>query len=1783
MRACQVFSMLPPDDGPSRRRSPSIRSFLVLLCTTVIVEVAHAATPFRVTETGFGAWTVEFTPSVPALSTKIINGERYILFEGPGCVPGRAGQPQLPQEALTFGIPSGTSLKVEVIDPVYTVSTGQRVAPAPSHEITSEGEAVDVYSLDRREYAVNRFLPAELATVTGPSTFRHQRLSTVILHPYQYNAATGELRTLVNTKLRVTLRDAPPPQGVPAPPDPAFEPLYKSLLCNYEQARRWRLTATHSGVHDSTRNWFDLNRPYIRIKVAQNGWYRFTAAELAASSAEWGAVDPGSLKVYANGTEIPIVVRPDTAVEFFGHRNRGDSTYFDACTDTSAYWLTWGGPPGLRFTPSPQPSGAAITTRSALSTVHFEQNTGYFTGTTQLDVIQTGDVPGEGWYWERIFPGSTFAAGFALADVDTAAHQIAFRVRLVSMTPDSPAVDHHARIWINDSLAGDALFEGRTAIVFTDSFPSAWLRADSNLIRIGSIQTPTIPNLFYLDWLEVDVRKVLHATRDELDFAADPAPGPMEFQVTGFSGSAVEVRDMGGKREIIGCTVSGDSAAGYTLVFRDTVSVRREYHIGPAGSGLRAAPLESKRFRNLRDIPSGADCLILTHKIFRSAAERLTAHRISAGLRSLAVDVQDVYDEFSFGVVKPAAIRSFLRYAFDHWTAPAPGWVLLLGDASWDPHRYLGSSVKQDFVPSHGVPAGDNWFVEGDSSILPLMAIGRLPVEDSVQALRTVDKIVVSEAAATGLWNKNFLMITGGTSEGEQETYNSRSETTIATYLSTPPIGGTAFRAYKSTEAVIDGEHRERIRNLFRGGLSFVNFLGHSGGRTWSVDIGDPATLENTDGHLPFVSSVSCNIAAFAEPSGNVLAEDLVMADHRGALAVWASSSLGYAASGTQLVNLLLAAVRDDSLRDLGRLTTLARLRLFQSDPTDPITRAMVQLNPLIGDPLSRLAIPLQPDFAIEQGGIRVIPRNSPGSGMTASVTADLLNYGLVPPDSVGVQVTDQFNGRTTELLRGRIRPILQQDSLDVPWAPEPGLHTLRCVIDPDNLLAESNEGNNAVTLEPEIFSRNLAVLRPLRAQVVLPGPVRLVATRAGDSVPQDQHFLFELDTLSSFATPSHPSSGPVSPGPVTGEWLTPVLDSGRVFFWRARSESAGISSDWTKGSFSTSAAAPRGLPVQLRHHTPALLGQDTLLGAAVTDSGITIAPQPALALFVRSLGSRANPATNYYTEVRVNGITFQGRWQEIGSGFLIARIDPGSGSYEFRGFDVPADIAEAESMSVFLEDTPVGSYLAAAAILDARTNVTSRLVAALQSIGSTQISGVIPGMSWGILSLKGSPSTALEAVSTDSVVLTTSIPRTYASGAATLLGDFFPAATRWDSLHWVSSVIPGRTATTVSFLASRRGGGVDTLLVIPYAGSDVSLSTLNPLVSTAVYTGVRPVFSLRSHDVLATPVLREWTLDLFPPAEIAVAAGGITDTLIPRGEVYEFPVQLYNIGDATATQIPLTSTFVDAANLRHPFGSMIVDTISPGGVWTTSFPLPTGNLPQRIRLIAAAWETTQGADLIEGNNIVSTSVSIAGVRGGEVRLLADGRPIIEGEYIVPEPALTLALPEPGDPPVTATGVSLKIDGAAVSDQQPGPGDHLFRPVLQDGMHTIEVQVYRDGLGVRDTVVQRIAVHVERKTRLLQVFPYPSPFDRETGFTFTLTGSDSPEEVVIRVFTVAGRKIQEILVPGALVGVGFNRVRWDGRDAEGDEVANGLYFFQLAVRGLDGTSETVTGKLVKVR
>ncbi len=1807
-----------------RRSSACVLLFILTIPLALFAgELAKHESSFKLLAQSADGWDVQYTSRPRAFTTVIIDGKSHFRFVEPTLSGGDedvVGTPELPTDALPLGIPFGTTLNVELINPEFETMDQQAIAPHPAYEITEEQEAVEVLKKNIATYSRNEFFPTTQISVEPPFTLRQQCVGTIRIRPYQYNPSAQTLRRLVKATLRIRLQSVNLSHQINAvvpsnSADPYFEETYKSLLWNYQQAKAWRSIQVQrtSPLSDSTRDWFETGKNYYKTLVGTDGWYKITRADIQAAGGNLSSIDLASLKVFAKGAQIPIVARPDTTIEFYAYRNYGDSAYYDFYTDTSAYWLTWGGTAGNRFTPSSASGAPTATVTSAKQTTHVEQNWSYYTGTTQSEQIEINTVAGEGWYWRWFNTNTQIDFSFSLDSIDTSAPTATIRARMWGtgyVNPPGLPAQHKARFWINDSLIGDVDFGQRQAGLLNATVAASWLKVGNNILRVKNIDTGTSGNSFYLDWFEIDYQRNLRPTNDQLLFVSPNSSGgsPTQFFARGFSNSQIEVFDLSDKKTIAGGTVSGDSATGFAISFQDTFSAQRTYVVVCSGSQRVVPPLKQKMFADIRVNPQGADYVIISHRNYLAQANQLATHRQSTNaVRTKVIDVDDIYDEFNYGVMNATKIKTFLKHAYSSWTGPSVAYVLFFGDASWDYHRYLSNTIKTNFVPSYGIPTGDNWFGCFDSllTFIPSLYIGRIPAENTTQAQSAVNKIIGYDSYALSEWNKNFLMITGGNTLSEQTGFNYLSESSIGTYIKPAPFGGTPLRIYKTTPGYIDGEHKQELKDLLRNGLVFMSFTGHSGGRIWGVDPGPAGEFENTNGKLPFVSSVSCNVGGFATPANSVFAEDLVLADNRGAIASWASSSLGYATYGAALTNYWLANATADSVREFGKLTTNARYQLWFETGSGYITIAMVNLNPLIGDPMSKMAVPLRPDLAIAASDISVNKLLPTPNDSSLTVRVNIHNYGLVPTDSVGITLTDIYNGQTTYLLYNKkLRQTLHTDSVFISWngRSQVGLHTLVAGLDPMSTIVEVNELNNIASSDQYIYTNNLFVVKPLNTMAVSPGVQRLVVTSPIGYDSSGFTYMFELDTVDTFNSPALVSSGAVVPDNVKGEWLTPSLPSDKVYFWRARTMHGSLAGNWVTSSFSTSTDLPTSLNVnapfvRIRENSKKQYVRDALVNTAATDTGVTIAPRVPLYIYCRSVGFRYNQYIEYYSSIKVNDQKVIGFWWELGNSFMVARINDFTGTFEFRNYDVRSSAALADSMKDFINNTPVGNYIAVSVIFDGQTNVNEGLKQAMDSVGATQFRSILYGQSYAFIGRKwvGGPGmTALEQLTNDTAVVSLTVPNFYSYGNGSITSSAIPVVQTWDSLHWRRSGDMIKTNPRLALIGLRSIGGIDTLRVLSKDSIDVNLSSLNPVTSGPRYSAIKVAGLLSTSDANVTPALTAWWIDCTLPADLAVSARTLGLT---QASTFNFPITVYNIGYQKSDSVRVVVTALDKYNRSRQVAGVLLDSIIIDGSRSIVVPISTTGLPRKTILQVVVGPARKGRDLIAENNTAYYTFYNSGIVPVlDVQVYADGRMIMDGDYVSARPTIVVKTDEgEGEGRIIASQLDVKVDNERIhtvasqplaksgSSSSASSLEHTFTPTLSNGAHKLRFRLGRmNSFGEVDTVEHAVSVNVLNESRILQMYNYPNPFATETYFTFMLSGAKPPESLRIQVFTVSGRKIRELLVSPSALQIGFNRVYWDGRDEDGDEVANGYYFYQ-AVMSADGKSVSAIEKLAKVK
>jgi hypothetical protein len=200
-------------------------------------------------------------------------------------------------------------------------------------------------------------------------------------------------------------------------------------------------------------------------------------------------------------------------------------------------------------------------------------------------------------------------------------------------------------------------------------------------------------------------------------------------------------------------------------------------------------------------------------------------------------------------------------------------------------------------------------------------------------------------------------------------------------------------------------------------------------------------------------------------------------------------------------------------------------------------------------------------------------------------------------------------------------------------------------------------------------------------------------------------------------------------------------------------------------------------------------------------------------------------------------------------------------------------------------------------------------------------------------------------------------------------------------------------------------------------------------------------------------------------------------------------------------------------------------------------------------------------------------------------QLRLGGVPIADNDPVPPNAQLSLQVLSP-TPLVPLTDLTLTVDGGVQAfTASPANADTSGRewilswthPPYAAGDHFARLAV--NGGGNYD---HRFRVPTGSGELALQnAMNFPNPFEEELGthFSFYLFAG-GPADLLLRVFTISGRLVYERIEKG--LSPGYHQLAWDGRDHEGEALANGVYLCRMiATSGSEKAEQTL--RMVKTR
>ena len=607
-------------------------------------------------------------------------------------------------------------------------------------------------------------------------------------------------------------------------------------------------------------------QPGVRIGVKTEGFYRVSRAELQAAGFDVAA-PTNRWQLYVNGVEQAINIGGSgDYVEFYG---RGIETLF---ADTQTYFLVVGANDGKRIANRIRRRiSGSVVSNSYSQFFHKKERMTY------LSALLNGDA-------ENIFGTVVSATGgtvaFNLSGVDFTSPTASIDLSIQGVTRTA----HQTKLFINNTEVGILSGTDFNLMSGRFTFATALLNEGANTLRMVTLNNipGNISDNSLFDSMKINFARRYLADQNRLSFYV---PNYKASYAENFSSADVRVFDTTNSDTPI--LLSGLTVEPHNGGFRVNLpSNRGRVMYAVENSGLSTVNSVTPNNPSTLSTPAhNAEMIIVSHNDFLTQANNWANYRRTQGLTVEVVRAEDVFDEFNYGVLSADCIRNFLEYAKNNWQT-APKYVLLLGDASYDPKNYLGNGGN--FLPTRMVDSvyselpSDETMADFNNDGLAEIAVGRIAARDAAAVTLAYNKLTAFEQTIGQAHSRNALFASDVPDGYDFEGMSNRLCAQLPATINCIKIN----RGQPNAAA-------ELVTSLNQGKF-LVNYAGHGNAQVWAASgffSGSQAGQMTNGNNLSIFTMLSCLNGYFVQPNDS-LSETLMKNPNGGAVAAWASSGL---------------------------------------------------------------------------------------------------------------------------------------------------------------------------------------------------------------------------------------------------------------------------------------------------------------------------------------------------------------------------------------------------------------------------------------------------------------------------------------------------------------------------------------------------------------------------------------------------------------------------------------------------------------------------------------------------------------------------------------------------------------------------------------------------------------------------------------------------------------------------------------------------------------------------
>ncbi len=1562
----------------------------------------------------------------------------------------------------------------------------------------------------------------------------------------------------------------------------------------------------------STDSWIDYSKEYLKIGVIKDNIYRINKQDLLDKQINAGGIDPKTFKMYYKGEQLPIYVQGENDlvfddadyIEFVGMRNNEPDyreisapntpykEYLNRYTDTTAYWLTWDGDYGLRVDTTINVSAIPTDTLKYYDEfLHYEQNP-WFDFSLDGGTIRREDpdyLENETWIWwtqgvgirtqsfsvNNLFPDKPAKAYAKMmnyaSSVSTNAHLLALKINNYATPYDSSYLNKYQ------------------TKVYKAEFNSSLLINGSNTLKIVSYPTLNTINTCIGDWREVEYPRYLKATNDTLTFGYRSLETPVLaylYLTNVTTNNFVLYKYFKNGQNI---KITNYTKTGNIITFIDSVKKGDLYILKTPATIQKPIFYYKKNFINLRNSENQAGYLIITHpKFFENANNYANFISVQYNVTAKVINVFDIYDEFNYGFFAPEPIKDFLKTAYYNWQQPRLKNVFIIGRANYDYYgnkvKYAASPVEICYVPSYGVPVSDSWFVIWDSTgaNIPQINIGRLPVRSNEELIHYFTKHQNYVHNLYDEWNKKYLFFSGGnfTDPNQINTLKGINNEIIQNYVNPAPIGGSSTHFYKTTDPISNfGPYTASFfQNKIDSGSVIISYLGHSGTQTWDNSITDPIQLRNITNRSSFITDFGCSTARFAEPDITSFSELFVNGISGQAIGYIGNSSLGFTSTSYVAPKLFYAELLQDSLYNLGNLHRLSKYKLLSTYGSTGTYRLFSLTNTLVGDPIINLAIPPKPNLKISISSIKI---ENNISDVMDSVLCKITfyNIGKIVADSFNVRINHLFNSDILDSKVYRRGLPFFNDSLSM-WLNVKGLageHKIEVLLDENNEISEMYENDNNIISSFNVLSssvRNLFtsdIENNIKSKITLLNPI---------SKTNSESLIIKLSKYKDFSQ----ADSLIIP---FSKLITEVNLASYTSFDRI----------WFKSKNTSSAEYGNTISFYPGDKNQYLINDSLSFYTGIFDK-LSYSDN---SIIIDSLNYHLYALSAGYNAGRGAIITLNGQNlipENILRGFHLCKINKSDLSLiEYKLFEISSGGASVTNFINYLDAITNNELIIISVADDGQVGINAALKNKIKEFGSKYIDQLGFRNSWAIIGYKGAPigsvPEGLKTAFAGKVEIDTLIKRM--PNAGTYTTSTIGPVNNWRSMEVNQSINEG-TDIKYRVIGITDSNTVDTLNYVPI--NETGVGDLNN-IDAKKYPKIKILSEFSAGPNTDSPSIKTLAVNYVKLPELAInyQVVSVSRDSIDQGQEVDLNFSTLNAGGAKADSFFVHVNLIKNDNTKRIIMDSLITQLDTmvfkefNYNYKTNFDDGYGNMAFEIFID----NENNVKELYKDNNYYKIHFyvikdTITNMHSATINTKFDDVDIADGDFVSSSPVISVEMNYmPLFPYSDTNAVRFYLDGvrkfrsqldSSVYDTAARCVTYKFKPALNDGEHLIRISGENLVGNLEGASGYQKNFIVSSEAKILYAYNYPNPFTNDTYFTFKLT--QIPDELNIKVYTVAGRLIKKFDIKQSDLTIDFNKIYWDGKDEDGDEIANGVYFYKIILKKGD-KQENITQKLAKVK